>query len=125
MKRIGTLALAATTAAMLSGCVIVAADVRDDWSHNGGDHGYLYGAEIGERSEDITILAHSNGCTEKEDFRVEIDRRGDNRYDVGFRRIEKDFCKALVPEGKRMTWTYAELGIPRHATVMITNEVGR
>jgi hypothetical protein len=124
MKTIGKLALTAAAAAMLSGCVIVAADVHGDgWDDDG--HGYLYGAEISERGEDITILAHSNGCTEKEHFRVTVDRRGDDRYDVGFRRIEKDFCKALVLEGKRMTWSYAELGIPRRATVMITNQVGR
>lgn len=124
MKRIGTLAFAGIAAAMLGGCVIVAADVHgDSWDDDG--HGYLYGAEISDRNEDITILAHSNGCTEKDDFRVTIDRRGDNRYDVGFRRIEKDYCKALVPEGRRMTWTYAELGIPRRAKVMIVNQIGR
>ena len=124
MNRIGTLALAATAAAMLGGCIIVDADVRDyGWDDDG--RGYLYGAEISERNEDITILAHSNGCTEKNHFRVTVDRRGDDRYDVGFRRIEKDYCKARVPEGRRMTWTYAELGIPRHATVMIVNQVGR
>ncbi|MEZ6029558.1 MAG: hypothetical protein R3C46_07375 [Hyphomonadaceae bacterium] len=124
MKRTGTLALAAAAAAMLGGCVIVDADVRDyGWDDDG--YGYLYGAEISERSQEITILVHSNGCTDKGDFRVNIDRRGEHRFDVGFRRMEKDYCKALVPEGARMTWSYAELGLPRDARVMIVNQVGR
>ena len=59
MKRIGTLALAATTAAMLSGCVIVAADVRDDWSHNGGDHGYPFATNF---NPEINIREVSAEC---------------------------------------------------------------
>lgn len=123
MKRAGTLALAIASAAMLSGCIIVDADVRDDhWSDEG--YGYIYGAEISDRTQEITITVHSNGCTERGDFDVDIDR-DDDTFNVGFQRVEKDNCKALVPEGRRLTWTYEELGLPRYAKVLITNPVGR
>lgn len=123
MKRAGTFALAAASAAMLSGCVIVDADVRDHgWDYDEG-YGYLYAAETSDRGE-ITITVHSNGCTERGDFDVDIDRDGD-RFNIGFQRVEKDHCKALVPEGRRLTWSYEELGLPRYAQVMIINPVGR
>jgi len=123
MKRAGTFALAIVSTAMLSGCVIVDADVRDHyWSDDG--YGYIYGAEISDRTQEITITVHSNGCTERGDFDVDIDR-DDDTFNIGFQRVEKDNCKALVPEGRRLTWTYEELGLPRYAKVMIINPVGR
>ena len=126
MKRAGTFALAAVSAAMLGGCVIVDAEVRDHgWSHGDDGYGYLYGAEISDRGQEITITVHSNGCTERGDFDVDVDHRGDDRFNIGFQRVEPDNCKALVPEGRRLTWTYEELGLPRHATVLIINPVGR
>jgi hypothetical protein len=51
--------------------------------------------------------------------------RGNDRFDVGFRREVDDNCKALVPDGRSMTWSFAELGVPRNARVYIMNRVGR
>lgn len=109
---------------LLAGCVIVDADVRDSgWSH--GDFGSLYAAEVSPHMGEVTIVARSNGCTQKDDFRIFTHNSADDAFDVGFRRERPDNCKALVPEGRRMTWTYAELGIPRNASVHILNPVGR
>jgi hypothetical protein len=125
MKRAGTFVLAAASAAMLGGCVIVDAEVRDHHWNDGEDgYGYIYGAEISERTQEITITVRSNGCTERGDFDVDVDRDGD-RFNIGFQRERKDNCKALVPEGRRLTWTYGELGLPRYATILIINPVGR
>jgi hypothetical protein len=124
MTRLAFIAATGFAAAMLSGCVIVAADVRDShWNH--GDFGYLYGADVSSRDAEVTITARSNGCTQKEDFDFVVRDRGDDEFDIGFRREREDNCKALVPEGRRMTWSFAELGIPRNARVMILNPVGR
>ncbi len=125
MKRAGLLALAAVAASMLGGCVIVAAESHDSWARDDRSYGYLYGAQISERSREITILVYSGGCTDRDDFNVDVDRRGANRFSIGFQRIEPDNCKALVIEGRRLTWTYEELGLPRNATVLIANPVGR
>jgi len=125
MRRLAYIAASGVAAAMLTGCVIVDADVREsDWGAH-GDFGYLFGAEVSGRDPEITIIARSNGCTEKSDFDFVVRNRGDDEFDVGFRRERQDNCKALVPEGRRMTWTFTELGIPRQARVMILNPVGR
>jgi hypothetical protein len=118
--KLGAVALLATA---LSGCLIVDADVRETgWGFSGG---LLYGAEVSVRGPaEISVVAHSNGCTQKEDFSAEVDR-DDGRYRVRFERDRPDNCKALVPEGRRMTWSFAELGIPDGAQVTIANRVGR
>ena len=77
-------------------------------------------ASVDRRSDHAHETAARQGY-----FDVDVDGRGNDRFHIGFSRIEPDNCKALVPEGRRMTWTYAELGIPRNATVLITNPVGR
>lgn len=124
MTRLAFIAATTAAAAMLSGCVIVDADVHDTgWDR--GDYGYLYGAEVSVREAEVTIVARSNGCTQKENFRFIVRDRGEDTFDVGFRREHPDNCKALVPEGRRMTWSFAELGVPRHASVHIINPVGR
>lgn len=124
MTKLAFIAATGFAATLLSGCVIVDADVRDSgWDR--GDYGSLYGAEVSPRVGEITIVARSNGCTQKEDFRFTVRDRGDDNFDIGFRRERPDNCKALVPDGRRMTWTYAELGIPRNASVQVLNPVGR
>jgi hypothetical protein len=124
MTKLAFIAATGIAAALLSGCVIVDADVRDSgWDRS--DYGSLYGAEVSVREAEVTIVARSNGCTQKEDFRFIVRDRGEDTFDVGFRREHPDNCKALVPEGRRMTWTFAELGVPRNASVHIINPVGR
>jgi hypothetical protein len=122
--KLSFMAVPSLASILLAGCVIVDADVRDSgWNH--GDFGNLYGEEVSPLAGEVTIVARSNGCTQKDDFRIFTDNRGDDTFDVGFHRERPDNCKALVPEGRRMTWTYAELGIPRNASVHILNPVGR
>lgn len=124
MTKLSLIAATGFAAALLSGCVIVDADVRDSgWDR--GDYGNLYGAEVSPLAGEVTIVARSNGCTQKEDFRFNIHNRGEDTFDIGFRRERPDNCKALVPDGRRMTWSYAELGLPRNASVHILNPVGR
>lgn len=125
MKKIMTLAAAGLAGAMLSGCIVVDADVREsDWSR-ADNFGYVLGAEVSARGPEVMIIAHSNGCTDKQDFAPVVRDRGDDRFDVGFRRIKDDNCKALVPDGRRMVWSFAELGIPRNSRVYLMNPVGR
>ncbi len=124
MTKLAFIAASGIAAAMLGGCVIVDADVRDsDWDRS--DYGNLYGAEVSPNVGEVTIVARSNGCTQKEDFRFVVRDRGEDTFDIGFRRERPDNCKALVPEGRRMTWTYAELGVPRNANLYVLNPVGR
>lgn len=106
LKLAGVVALAGS----LGGCVIVAADGdsnRGDskWRDGHGKAGLVYGAEIGVRAPEVVLTVHSNGCTQREHFRSRVDRNGgDNSFTVTFRRTQEDFCKALAPEGVRLTW---------------------
>ncbi len=119
-----TLAAAGLAGVMLSGCIMVDADVRESrWDDD--DFGGLLGAEVSARGPEVMIIAHSNGCTDKQDFVPVVRDRGNDRFDVGFRRIKDDRCKALVPDGRRMSWSFAELGVPRDARVFLMNRVGR
>ena len=125
MRSIAGLAATALACGMLAGCIVVDADVREshwDWDD---DFGLVLGAEVSARGPEVMIVAHSNGCTNKEDFAPVVRDRGDDRFDVGFRRINQDNCKALMPDGRRMSWSFAELGIPRQSRVVLMNRVGR
>lgn len=124
MKNLMKFGAVAVVAGLASGCVIVDADVQEgDWGRLSG--GLLYGAEVSVRApSEISVVARSNGCTQKEDFSADVDR-DEGRYRVRFERLRDDTCKALVPEGRRMTWSFAELGIPDGAEVTVANRVGR
>lgn len=127
MKSAITIIAAAALTAGLGGCVIVDADVKDTgWSHD--SHGRLvslYGVEIGGRRDAISIIAASNGCTERGQFDADVDHDGGNRYSIAFLRKREDNCKALRPEGERLTWSWSELGLPGDAEVRVVNRVAR
>jgi len=59
MHRLTYIVASGVAAAMLSGCVIVDADVRESHWGAHGDFGYLYGAEVSGRDPEITIIARS------------------------------------------------------------------
>ena len=124
MKTTVKLGAVALFASSLGGCLIVDADVREnDFGGFGG--GLLYAAEVSVRGPaEISIVAHSNGCTQKDDFSADVNQ-DNGRYRVRFEREEEDNCKAFVPEGRRMTWSFRELGIPEGSPVTISNRVGR
>lgn len=125
LPRLSVAAAALALSASLSGCIIVGANMHDvDWD-NDTHLAHLLGAEVDARAPEITITASSNGCTEKSQFTPSIDRHDDNHYVVGFRRTVEDRCKALMAEGKRMTWSFSELGIPAGSQVIVRNRVGR
>lgn len=117
---------AACLAASLSACIIVDADLEEGWDDDHSRGAMIYGAEVGVRAPEVTITVHSNGCTEKSHFDARVNRHGrKDVYTVSFRRVVEDHCKALVPEGRRLTWTYPELGLPHGAQIVIGNPVGR
>jgi hypothetical protein len=126
ITKLGAVALIAGLSLPLSGCLIVDADVQEGAFNGYSGGGLLYGAEVAVRGPgEVAIVAHSNGCTEKGDFHADVDSEGSNSWRVRFERTRDDNCKALVPEGKRMAWSFQELGIPAGARVVISNRVGR
>ena len=97
MKTIFKFGAVALAASSLGGCLIVDADVREnDFGGFGG--GLLYGAEVSVRGpSEISIVVHSNGCTQKEDFSADVNR-DDGRYRVRFEREKKTTARRLCPK---------------------------
>jgi hypothetical protein len=115
--------MAGLAATLLSGCLIVDADVKTTIEDSAG-FDKLLGVEISPSRPEITITAWSGGCTEKAHFATKLLHNNEG-VSVGFIRKEQDRCKAFLPEGKRLTWTYAELGVPQGSTVRVLNPIGR
>lgn len=67
----------------------------------------------------ITLQVRSGGCTDKNSFRVQIQET--MPLQVTFERVRQDFCEAYFPYGKSVQYTWAELGIPPGARLVITN----
>lgn len=125
-KKISSLLLApimGITLVALPACVIIDADeeaLHSDWDGS-RSYGALKGADVTGNA--VTVRVSSNGCTTKEFIGTDIRRMGDDRFSVGFYREKEDYCRANLPEGIALTWSFAELGIPDGADVSIRNTV--
>ncbi len=75
----------------------------------------------------LVLRVRSNGCTTKEHFEVEINRgfTGVPPFFVSVYRTFADVCKAIVPDGVEITFTFAELGLEPGTDLIITNPIGR
>lgn len=116
-------ALAAT--ALLGGCIIVDADEGDittGFSHD-GDLGTVYGATV--FNDRVTFRVTSNGCTNESYFDTDVDSRSGNRFAVSIDRTRADNCRARLPEGVEVSYSFAELGLPDGADVTVLNPVRR
>ena len=111
------------TLVALSACVVIDADERQlgsDWdSHR--DYGALKGADVTGNA--VTVRVSSNGCTTKDFINADVRRMGEDRFSVGFYREKKDYCRANLPDGVALTWSFSELGIPDGANVSVRNTV--
>lgn len=118
------LAAISGVALLTTGCVIVDADVEDDWEHNYSSSAErVYSADISDNS--ITVRVAASGCTTKEFFDVDVDREGSNSFSVELDRERRDYCEMHQPNGEKLSWSFSELGIPDGAIVTLENPVGR
>lgn len=95
--------------------------VRADWDLD-RDYSTLKGADVAGNS--VTARVSSNGCTTKDFISADVRKTGDDRFSVGFHREKQDFCRAMLPDGVALTWSFAELGIPDGAEVKVRNPIG-
>jgi hypothetical protein len=113
----------ATLTLFTAGCVIVDADVKDLEARYSSDAERVYSAKIEDNT--IAIRVAASGCTTKEFFEVDVDRKTDTRFEVEFERKRRDYCKMMQENGELLTWSFSELGLPDGATVSLVNPVGR
>ncbi|MET4682774.1 hypothetical protein [Brevundimonas faecalis] len=118
--------LAATLLPLLGGCVF--------YSSEGGERVSVAVSDQTGRAETaeavrkvdfdgrrLSVVVGSNGCTEASSFEVRI-KDGDPAELTLIRRTP-DLCKALVAEGKLVSWTYEELGLRSGEAVRVLNPI--
>lgn len=122
LKRTAALSLAAAGASLLGGCLYIRAEGDFVDAHHTA-RPMVYGAAV-TAGDEVRLTVASNGCTQKSDFDVDVDR-DDGRYEVHVHRKGRDDCRAFLPEGVELTWSFAELGVPPGAPVVVRHMAGR
>ena len=116
------LAVAVLAAPLLSACVIYDSDAGEKVAVNLGRNDAPVGEAIRQaRFVDGALVARvdSNGCTQASDFEVAV--ADNNPVEITLRRTKQDLCRALVPNGVELRWTYADLGLDAGTPARILN----
>jgi hypothetical protein len=122
MRGLRILAVGALAAPLLAGCVIYDSEAGENVSVNVSRRDGSPAEAIREaRFADAALVARvdSNGCTQASDFEVSI--ADNDPTEITLRRTKQDLCKALVPDGVELRWTYAELGLEPGTPARIVN----
>lgn len=69
----------------------------------------------------LNVVVGSNGCTEASSFEVQI--KDSDPAELTLVRRTPDMCRALLPEGVTVSWTYAELGLETGQPVRVINPI--
>ncbi|ANF54935.1 hypothetical protein DA69_09365 [Brevundimonas naejangsanensis] len=124
--RLAVVLAAAALLPLLGGCVI--------YSNEGGEKISIVADQGTTRVEALeavrkvdfdgqrlNVVVGSNGCTETSSFEVKI--KDGEPAELTLTRRTPDLCKALVPEGVTVSWTYAELGLEPGQPVRVLNPI--
>lgn len=122
------LLVAALSAPLLSGCVIYANEGGDkDVVVRAANSGDLVRPPLeavrNARVQDgrLFIRVDSNGCTDVSDFAVELTDTVDGWTEAAVNRTDPDLCKALVPDGVEVSWSFSELGVEPGTPLRLLN----
>lgn len=116
------LAAAALAAPLLSACVIYDSEAGENDSvavtrNDAPPAEAIREARFADGA--LVVRVDSNGCTQALDFEVAV---ADNTpAEITLRRTKADLCKALVPDGVELRWTYGDLGLEPGAPARILN----
>jgi hypothetical protein len=116
------LAAGALAAPLLSACVIYDSDAGENVSVNVRHDDAPSVETIREaRFVDGALVARvdSNGCTQASDFEVSVADKSPAQ--ITLRRIKPDLCRAMIPDGVELRWTYADLGLEPGTPARIFN----
>jgi hypothetical protein len=102
----GYLALVTSLSAPLAIGAVLLADVSTARAQASTGQVSLLGADV--RPEGIAFRVRSGGCTSKAHFGLEMVKR--DPLTVRLLRIRPDYCEANVPEGTKVSFTFAEIG---------------
>lgn len=106
--------IAILLAANFAAASAIAADSKEE---------VLLGVKI--TAENIELTVASGGCTKKEDFSIEVNKRTEEQspYVLTVRRNTRDECKAWLPEGVTVKFSKEELNLNEAREITITNKI--
>ena len=110
---------------LLGGCIIYSAEHAKTVSVSATESVQNKGAPLEAVSrvnldgKKLTVVVGSNGCTQMSHFEVHVKEA--ETTEVSLVRREPDLCRAIVPEGVTLSWTYEELGLQAGKAVKILN----
>ena len=122
MRALSILTVAALAAPLLSGCVIYSNEAGENLRVNVTEKDAPPADPIrSARFEDgsLVVRVDSNGCTQASDFELVVS--DGSPADITLRRTKEDLCRALVPDGVEVRWTYADLGLEPGTPARILN----
>lgn len=125
MRRLRVAGLAAAVLPLVGGCVIYSNEAGEKVSVRVSDQAVAASAPaeavraFAFDGAGLNVVVDSNGCTEAASFEVRI-IDGDPA-ELTLVRISPDLCKALVPDGRPVSWTYQELGLEAGDAVRLIN----
>jgi hypothetical protein len=129
MRAIKGLILAATITPLLGACVIYDSSADEAVTVRVGSNTAVATGPALETLRAVrfepgvlVVQVASNGCTDGTSFAVQISEDSGPAH-VSLTRERPDNCKALLPEGVELRWTYAELGLETGRTVVVDNPV--
>ena len=70
----------------------------------------------------LHVRVYSGGCTEKSDFRYEIQELAPGKGII-FYRTRPDDCRPFIPTGKTLRYSYSELGLSPGDRFKILNPI--
>ena len=127
MRIVPVLAAVVALLPLLGGCIIYSNEGGEKVSVNVSDRASARPEALeAVRKVDfdghrLSVVVGSNGCTEASSFEVRI--KDDEPAELSLIRRAPDLCKALVPDGKTVSWTYDELGLKSGQSVRVINPV--
>ena len=71
----------------------------------------------------IVFQVYNGGCTQKDEFFVEVKRDNSHESNVTLYRKKLDRCKAFFPYGLKIEFSYESLGIRRNEVFKISNPI--
>jgi hypothetical protein len=110
---------------VLGGCIVISSEKGETISVSAPDHTQPASADLEPLSRisfdgsKMTVVVGSNGCTQISNFEVRI-TEGD-KAEIALARTKPDLCRAIVPEGVSLSWTYEELGLKKGQPVIVKN----
>jgi hypothetical protein len=73
----------------------------------------------------LTLTVSTGGCTKKSDFEIASHRIRKGVASIEARRLMPDVCKGNFPDGMKLSFTWAELKVPKKTKILIRNPIER